>query len=100
MTKVIIKNCAFLDGDDFDQFLQDKEDFETNFPDKIFDVYQYLLQYYYPSEVLEEKFDAEYINTPFLGYERNIPGIKGKFLFSYKPGLYIGLSEIIGYEEE
>lgn len=102
MKKVKIENIVFLQGDDYTQM--ENELNESDSPDSCVwlseeKVIEYLFQWYFPGEHGEDIYNAEDINTAFLGYERKIDN--DIFLFSHNTSLgYAGLSRIVEYIEE
>ena len=96
-TKVVIEDIVFLTGDDYDSFQVEKENYEELYGD--FDEIKYLLQWYYSSEGMENKYNVSGLNTPFLGKLIKIEGYKGYFLYSKNSSLeYIGLSRVVRFE--
>ena len=60
---------------------------------------EYLLQWYYPGEHDTNIYDANGINTEFLGHEKKID--QDTFLLSHNSSIgYAGLSRIIKYIED
>jgi hypothetical protein len=93
---VLIEDIVFLQGQDYDKYIEDKENAEAN--GFWFTPIEYLLQWYYPNEHMQTWHKAKDINTDFLGNLLKIPGYKGYFLFSHNPRLgYIGLSRIVEF---
>lgn len=104
MKKIRLENIVFLQGDDYTQMCDDIDpDYDPMGimaawidESKLID---YLLQWWYPSEHMENVYNAEDINTEFLGYERMIDG--NTFLLSLNESIgYAGLSRIIEIFEE
>ena len=104
MRKVKLENIVFLQGDDYNTLCKEL--------DSDYDEYgsiaawieenkliEYLLQWYYPDEHSIDIYNAEDINTEFLGYEIKIDN--DTFLLSHNPHIgYAGISRIIGYIED
>jgi hypothetical protein len=101
MEKVKIESIVFLQGDDYTQACMeldpdyDPEGYIAAWIDdsKLID---YMLQWYYPGEHDTNIYNAEDVNTEFLGHEIQIDD--NLFLFSHNTGIgYAGLSRIIKY---
>jgi len=104
MRKVKVEHIVFLDGADYDQLCQDLDpeyDPEGAIAawldeDKVI---EYLFQWYYPGEHSIDEFNADDINTEFLGYEREVDG--ENYLFSHNTRFgYAGISRIVEFIEE
>lgn len=96
--KVLIENIVFLRGDDFLEFLDEKERFEAIFEDEFFNEINYLLQWYHPGEHSQDWYNAKNINTELLGRLKKIEEYSGYFLFSKNTSIgYIGLSRIVEF---
>jgi hypothetical protein len=104
MNKVHLENIVFCQGDDYNTLCQDLDpdydpldvyaaDFTEN------QLIEYLLQWWYPGEHSINIYNAEDINTEFLGYEVNIDNCDDIFLLSHNSTIgYAGLSRIVKME--
>ena len=95
--KVKIINIVSLQGDDYNTMLNDlNESWLTRG-----DIIDYMLQWYYNDDdhYQHNVFNAQDINTPFLGRLIKIDGYKGFFFYSHDSRIgYAGLSKIISIE--
>jgi hypothetical protein len=100
--KVLVENIVFLEGEDYTQMCLDiDKDYTVEGCIAAWmtnnQIIEYLFQWYFPGEHSIDKYNAEYINTGFLGYKRIIDD--NTFLYSHNTRMgYAGLSRIVGYE--
>lgn len=102
--KVEIENIVFFQGDDYTELCKSLDsDYDPNGFVAVWinesDLIEYILQWYYPNEHERNIYNAEYINTEFLGYERTVDN--DTFLLSHNTRMgYAGLSRITRIFEE
>ena len=94
MKKVLLESIVYF---------QSFEDFEDSTKKKYDDLskkelFEILLDYYYPGEHETNWYEYEDINTNFLGYQ--VEDNKDFLLSTESKGLVIGLSKIIGGKNE
>ena len=99
MEKIELENIVFCQGEDYEILCQDLDSDYNPLgsvaawinEDKLI---EYLLQWWYPGEHETSIYNAENINTEFLGYEIKIEN--DTFLLSHNTRIgYAGLSRII-----
>ena len=99
--RVEIENIVSCQGDDYNQLCEELDsDYDINGSiaawindDQLF---EYLMQWYYPNEHDTNIYNADDINTPFLGYEYKYQDMI--FLLSHNSRIgYAALSRIIKF---
>ena len=99
--KVKIESIISCQGEDYNQLCQELDpDYDPMGSIAAWinedSLIEYFLQWYYPGEHDTNIYDANGINTEFLGYEKNID--QDIFLLSHNSSIgYAGLSRIIEY---
>lgn len=102
--RIEIADIIFLQGEDFNHAMQelnptynlDYNDYSTEL-EKI----EYMLQWHQDGDLkyMSNWYNAEHLNSPFLGYIRKIKGYTGYFLYTLNNRLdYMGLSKILTIE--